>query len=158
MSRRTEASDVQDVIAETFLTAWRRFDELPIDPVPWLFVTARNVMANRNRSTQRRRTLDDKLSSELRGSGSYALSNDESDIDQQLLAAIAELPEGEREAFMLVALDGLNARRASHVLGCSPATFRMRLHRARQKLKQQLGAIRPLVQLTDIRPSLEETR
>lgn len=159
VSRRTAVSEIQDVIAETFLTAWRRFDELPTDPVPWLFVTARNVLANRHRSDQRRRTLDDRLMTEFAGSVQPESRTDLSEVDQQLVAAIARLPEGEREAFMLVAWDGLDAHRASRALGCSPATFRMRLHRARQKLKQQIGSSRPFVQLVDTpRPSLEETR
>lgn len=158
VSRRTAVSDVQDVIAETFLTAWRRFDELPTDAIPWLFVTARNVMANRHRSDQRRRTVDDKLTSEFVGSAQPESHTDLSEIDQRLVAAIARLPEAEREAFMLVAWDGLDAHRASRALGCSPATFRMRLHRARQKLKKQIGPSRPFVQLADNRPSLEETR
>jgi RNA polymerase sigma factor (sigma-70 family) len=157
VSRRTVASEVQDVVADTFLTAWRRFDELPTDPVPWLFVTARKVMANRHRSAQRRRTLDDKLTESVL-SGHHKSGTYLSDVDQQLLAAIVRLPEAEREAFMLVAWDGLDGHQASRAAGCSAATFRMRLHRARQKLKQQIGPQRPFVQLTDIQPSLEETR
>ena len=158
VSRRTAVSEVQDVIAETFLIAWRRFDKLPTDPIPWLFVTARNVMANRHRSDQRRRTLDDKLTSEFVGSVQPESRTDLSEIDQQLVAAIARLPEAEREAFMLFAWDGLDPTRASRAAGCSAATFRMRLHRARQKLKQQIRPPRPFVQLADTQPSLEETR
>lgn len=158
VSRRTAVSEVQDVIAETFLIAWRRFDELPTDPIPWLFVTARHVMANSHRLDQRRRTLDDKLTSHFAGSVEPESRTDLSEIDQQLVTAITRLPQAEREAFILVAWDGLDAYRASRALGCSPATFRMRLHRARQKLKQQIGPSRPFVQLADTQPSLEETR
>lgn len=158
VSRRTAVSEVQDVIAETFLIAWRRFDDLPADPVPWLFVTARNVIANRHRSDERRRTLDDKLANEFVVPVEPDSRTDLSEIDQQLVAAIARLPEAEREAFMLVAWDGLDPTRASRAAGCSPATFRMRLHRARQKLKHQIGPSRPFVQLTDTQPTLEETR
>lgn len=158
VSRRTSVTEVQDVVAETFLTAWRRIEELPIDPVPWLFVTARNVIANRHRADQRRRTLGDKLTGEFMASGYGESPGDSSDVDQQLLTAIARLPEAEREAFMLVAWDGLDARRASRASGCTPATLRMRLHRARRKLKEQIEPTRPFVPLTDVRPSLEDTR
>lgn len=158
VSRRTPVSDVQDVIAETFLTAWRRFDELPPDPIPWLFITARNVMANRHRSTQRRRTLGRRLTSELQVPVQLDRPPHLTEIDQQLLTAIGRLPDAEREAFMLVAWDGLDPQRAAQALGCSAATFRMRLHRARQKLKQQIRPPRPFVQVADAQPSLEETR
>ena len=156
VARRTAPGEVQDVVAETFLTAWRRFDELPDDAVPWLFVTARNVMANRARSTRRRRALQDKLSAtspETRPQPSPDLS----EVDRRLLAAIRELPAAQREAFMLVAWDDLDVRRASQVAGCSAATFRMRLHRARRRLKQRM-ANRPFPDLTTKRTAVEESR
>ena len=155
VSRRTPSTDVQDVIADTFLTAWRRFDDLPHDPLPWLFVTARKLIANRHRSTERRGALYDKLKADA-PSWSEQPADDLSDVDRRLLAAIAELPGAEREAFMLVAWDGLDARRASRAAGCSAATFRMRLHRARRRLKQEIGPERPFVHLADSK--LEETR
>lgn len=155
VSRRTPSTDVQDVVADAFLTAWRRFDDLPHDPLPWLFVTARKLIANRHRSTERRGALYDKLKAEAPMSSQQA-AHDLSDIDRRLLAAISELPDAEREAFMLVAWDGLDRRRAARAAGCSAATFRMRLHRARRRLKNEIGPERPFVQLADIQ--LEETR
>lgn len=158
VSRRTAANDVQDVVADTFLTAWRRFDELPQDAVPWLFVTARRLIANRHRSTQRRRALDDKLAGGPAWLFEQPPPSDLPEVDQQLLAAIAELPDAEREAFMLVAWDGLDATRASRAAGCSAATFRMRLHRARRRLRRQIGPYRPCTSPTDIRTTVEESR
>jgi RNA polymerase sigma-70 factor, ECF subfamily len=155
VARRTAANDVQDVVADTFLTAWRRFDELPQDPIPWLLVTARKLIANRHRSTGRRAALYDKLAA---GSpwNFESTTPELSEIDQGLLAAIAQLPEAQREAFMLVAWDGLDVQRASRAAGCSAATFRMRLHRARRRLKQKIGSPRPFVPITET--SLEESR
>jgi RNA polymerase sigma-70 factor (ECF subfamily) len=157
VARRTAAHDVQDVVAETFLTAWRRLDDLPGDAVPWLFVTARNVMANRHRSSERRRALENKLASASPWLPGAPVTSDLSEIDQRLLEAIAELPEAEREAFMLIAWDGLDPARAARAAGCSAPAFRMRLHRARRRLKEQIGPHRPFVPLTEI-PSLKETR
>jgi RNA polymerase sigma-70 factor (ECF subfamily) len=34
-----------DVVAETFLVAWRRLDDVPADPLPWLYGVARRVLA-----------------------------------------------------------------------------------------------------------------
>ena len=156
VARRTAASDVQDVVSDTFLVAWRRFDELPQDPVPWLFVTARNVIGNRRRSSARHSALRDKLAAGPAWIDEPARS-DLSEVDQRLLRAIAALPEAEREAFMLVAWDGLDASRASRAAGCSAATFRMRLHRARRRLRQQVGPQRPFAPLTEAH-TLEESR
>jgi RNA polymerase sigma-70 factor, ECF subfamily len=156
VSRRTDRAEVQDVVSETFLTAWRRFAELPDDPVPWLFVTARKMIANRHRSMERKRALHDKVAADVR----WVLEDETqpSEIDKRLLNAIAELPPAEREAFMLVAWDGLDVRRAAKAAACGTGTFRVRLHRARQRLKDQIGAQRPFVRLPDVQPSPEETR
>jgi DNA-directed RNA polymerase specialized sigma24 family protein len=53
--RRADLPSVDDVVGETFLIAWRRRRELPADPRPWLFRTARNVLLNdsRRRSAHR---------------------------------------------------------------------------------------------------------
>jgi RNA polymerase sigma-70 factor (ECF subfamily) len=37
-------------LAETFLVAWRRLDDVPDDPLPWLYRVARRVLANQRRS------------------------------------------------------------------------------------------------------------
>lgn len=51
--RHTEAHDCDDVVAEVFAIAWRRRAAIPPDPLPWLLVVARNVLANRRRTAAR---------------------------------------------------------------------------------------------------------
>src|SRR6478672_12798585 len=62
--RRADPADADDVVAETFLVAWRRFDEMPSDPRPWLLSVARNVLANRRRSDRRQVSLSDRLAAD----------------------------------------------------------------------------------------------
>jgi RNA polymerase sigma factor (sigma-70 family) len=152
-ARRVEADDVQDVVSEVFLAAWRRLDDLPEDALPWLFAAARNVVANRRRSRARRRALDDKLA--------HAGSSPEDgpavlEVDARLLAAIRRLPESEREAFMLVAWDGLDHARAARAAGCTPAAFRVRLHRARRRLRNEVDRDAPLATLAGMNSSVKE--
>ena len=57
--RRTDnTDDAADVLAETFLVAWRRPDEIPPGPQArlWLYGTARRVLANQRRAERRRLT------------------------------------------------------------------------------------------------------
>jgi RNA polymerase sigma-70 factor (ECF subfamily) len=55
--RRAHPMNVDDIVGETFLAAWRRRRELPENPRPWLFGAARNVMLNANRGMRRQAAL-----------------------------------------------------------------------------------------------------
>ena len=67
--RRVERPEsAADVVADTFLIAWRRIDEIPDEQArPWLFGVARNVMANHQRADRRRADLGARLRQELIG-------------------------------------------------------------------------------------------
>jgi RNA polymerase sigma-70 factor (ECF subfamily) len=62
---------------------------------------------------------------------------------RRMLAAIDRLPEGEREAFDLVRIQGLTQAEAAEVLGISAATVNRRLNRGLQLLAEILGDLRP---------------
>ncbi|MDQ6777033.1 MAG: sigma-70 family RNA polymerase sigma factor [Actinomycetota bacterium] len=135
--RRASEFVVEDVVAETFLVAWRRFSEIGGDPLPWLLGVARRVLANELRGDRRRVALVDRL----QGLTGTATSSWESpaEINGVLAAALGRLSEREREVLLLVAWDGLDPARAAQVLGCSPTAFRVRLHRARRRIAKELA-------------------
>jgi RNA polymerase sigma-70 factor (ECF subfamily) len=134
-TRRVPAEAVQDVVSETFLAAWRRYDELRGDPLPWLLGVARRIAANQLRGDARRVALTDRLSAER-----TELVSSGGDRSSRLALALAELSERDREALLLVAWDGLEYRLAAHVVGCRSATFAVRKHRARRRLERALAA------------------
>jgi RNA polymerase sigma-70 factor (ECF subfamily) len=55
-----------------------------------------------------------------------------------VIAALGALRTADREVLCLVAWDGLDNKEAAEVLGCSPKTFAVRLHRARTRLEKAL--------------------
>jgi RNA polymerase sigma-70 factor (ECF subfamily) len=122
-----------EVVSETFAIAWRRLDDVPEPALPWLLGVARNVLRDTIRAQVRREAL----SAELR---SWAEGDVAEQVTERLsvLKALAELPEDDREVLILVAWQGLSPRDAARVVGCSPATFRVRLHRARKRLQRKL--------------------
>ena len=115
-------------------------------------------MANRHRSTSRERALADKLKTSPAWRFEPSPTDELQEIDQRLVSAITDLPAAEREAFLLIAWDGLNPARAAVAADCSPATFRMRLHRARKRLRQQMGDVHSLTPLPELKIPLEENR
>jgi RNA polymerase sigma-70 factor (ECF subfamily) len=135
-ARRVPAAAIQDVVADTFLTAWRRYPELSGEPLPWLLGIARRTAANQRRGGARRDALQERLRREQHTSDELpALGGD----DAQLAAALATLSERDREALTLVAWDGLEHRIAASVMGCSTGAFTVRVHRARRKLERSLA-------------------
>ncbi len=127
------------MLAETFLTAWRRLEDVPHDELPWLLGVARRHIANRRRSAHRVNAVTEKLAATIPLPASHPSPALEGPLDNALVRSIRNLPEKEREAFMLVAWDGLDPTQAALVAGCSATTFRVRLHRARSRLKRELA-------------------
>lgn len=125
-----------DVAGETFLVAWRRIAAVPEAALPWLLGVARNVVRERYRDAVRQAGL----AAELRAWAEEAGDDIADGVAERaaVLAALARLPERDRELLTLLAWHGLAARDAARVLGCSTATFFVRLHRARRRLARAL--------------------
>jgi RNA polymerase sigma-70 factor (ECF subfamily) len=138
--RRVERpEDGADVIAETFLVAWRRLDEVPHGEQArlWLYGVARRALANQRRGEQRRTALAERLRAELATApAAYQSESRLSEIGD----ALARLSEGERELLRLEGWEGLDSGQIATVLGISPNAVRIRLHRARKRLTRELAA------------------
>jgi RNA polymerase sigma-70 factor (ECF subfamily) len=136
--RRAPADESADVVAETFLVAWRRLSDVPEgdDARLWLYGTARRVLANRARSERRRDRLTIRL---LQERPAPTRSEEPRHETGAVAAAFHALRPDERELLALVAWEGLDANEVARVLGCSPNAVRIRLHRARRKLARALA-------------------
>jgi RNA polymerase sigma-70 factor (ECF subfamily) len=135
--RRVPKEDAKDVVAETFLVAWRRLEQVPAEPVPWFLSVARNVISTKLRSDRRRSNLQSRLEAT---SGDLPYSDPANRLDerQRLAEGFRLLTETDREILMLLAWDGLSIREAAAVLGCTPASCSVRLHRARERLEAHM--------------------
>lgn len=129
---RAGREHADDVVAETFLVAWRRLADVPAKPLPWLLGVARNVVHERYRDQVRQSALAAELRAWVREA--------EEDVAEHVtdraavLVALAALGDADREILTLVAWHGLAARDAARVVGCSTATFFVRLHRTYRML------------------------
>jgi len=134
--RHCGPDDADDIVSETFAAAWRRIEIVPDVALPWLLVTAGNVIRNRRRADIRRSTLAANLAKvhESATAGADELVAERS----HLIAALERLSDLEREALLLVAWDGLDPRGAAEVARCAPRAFRARLARARARLATEL--------------------
>jgi RNA polymerase sigma-70 factor, ECF subfamily len=134
---RIDPERAKDVAAETFLVAWRRLDEVPEEPRPWLFGVARRVIAGQFRSAARRDALAVRLEAEPSGGADPDLAGMLGDRGE-VLAAFTALRERDREVLRLVTWDGLDAAEAAQVLSVTKLAFAVRLHRARRRFREEL--------------------
>lgn len=134
--RTTALGDAEDVAAETFTIAWRRFADIPDDPaaLPWLLAVARRVIANQRRSAARRLRLVDRLRD---------FGRPRCDIGRTeggpALAALARLSADDQELLRLVAWDDLSHAEIAATLGISVNAVAIRLHRARGRLRAAIA-------------------
>jgi RNA polymerase sigma-70 factor (ECF subfamily) len=141
--RRASEDVIDDIVAETFLVAWRRLDDVPEPPLPWLLAVARRVLSTHRRGDRRRRELGSRLAT-TQSLSPPAVSDDG---EGRAIAALAALPEKDREALMLIAWEGLTPMQAAVVLNEPAVRFRVRLHRAKRRIRillEQPSSARPL--------------
>lgn len=133
--RRVGHDLAEEVLAETFLIAWRRLADVPGDPLPWLLVVARNTISSQRRSAYRARAIEHEMG-RIQELAHRADSADSTVLERDtMLRALATLTSAQREALLLVSWDGLSPDKAAAVAGCTTGTFRVRLHRARQRMR-----------------------
>jgi RNA polymerase sigma factor (sigma-70 family) len=146
VTRRVGPGLAEDIVAETFLVAFRRrdsYDRGRTDARPWLYGIATNVM-RRNRRDEIRalRTL------ERTGVDPVLAESFADQVDGQVAAAatsrllapvLARLDAGQRDVLLLIAWAGLTLDEVAEVLRIPQGTARSRLNRARTKLRAALG-------------------
>jgi len=137
-ARHRGARDADAIAGEAMAIAWRRLADVPVDDSrPWLINTVRNLLL-----AERRREP---------ATGSQSLANleleapleplpPELELDPELAAGLRALSEEYREALLLIAWDDLTPAQAARSLGMSRTAFRVRLHRARRRLTDELAA------------------
>jgi len=130
---RRRAEDVDDVVQQVFLTAWRRLDVVPDEPRAWLLTVARNVLFNQQRAGRRRSALAVRVTSTTEVATSIDASPDD---HAGLRAAWTALTDDERELLALTAWDELTTAEAAQVLGVTRTACAMRLSRARRHLRK----------------------
>lgn len=147
LRRADGEADAHDVVAETYLVAWRRLEDVPDGDRArlWLYGTARRVLANQHRARRRREQLTARVAADpavggLVGARSPDPAERAVDGDRRVAAAFARVPEAHREVLVLVGWEGLDAGEVAEVLGCTRTTARVRLHRARRRFAAELAA------------------
>jgi RNA polymerase sigma-70 factor (ECF subfamily) len=139
--RRLPVDVVDDVLAEIFLTAWRRIDEIPTESeLVWLYRVARNVVANQRRGMARRVRLVARVLT-FRSVGDVELGASPIAQDRWIVDALSTLSSSDQELIRLRTWEELTSAEIAVVLGITSAAVNMRLNRARRRLERALGSM-----------------
>jgi RNA polymerase sigma factor (sigma-70 family) len=134
----------EDVLSATFLTAWRRRGEVRFVAAsarPWLLAVAANEARTEWRRSTRHRRLADRVGPPpdvVDHSDQVVASLDDRRRVHDVLAAVADLPAGQRAAVALCLVAEVSHADAARALGIPETTLRSRLHRARARLRDVL--------------------
>jgi RNA polymerase sigma-70 factor (ECF subfamily) len=132
---RRDPALADDIVAETFLVAWRRLSDVPASPRPWLIGVARHTRLNQRRSAQRQRAVAERVAEATPS----VVGDAEDPVASELVhAALARLAERDREVLTLSVWDHLDRASIAQVLGCSQANVSVRLHRARRRFAAEI--------------------
>ncbi|MCB0994762.1 MAG: sigma-70 family RNA polymerase sigma factor [Acidimicrobiales bacterium] len=139
LRRVTDPVDAAEVVAETFLVAWRRLDDVATGDGerPWLYGVARRVLANQRRGYERR----DRLRTRLGGLATRVVAEVAPPAgptaDERVAAALDRLSDDDAELLRLTYWDGLAPRELALVFDLEPSSLRSRLTRARDRFRVQ---------------------
>jgi RNA polymerase sigma-70 factor (ECF subfamily) len=129
-ARRRGSRDADGIAAEAMSIAWRRLADVPRDdPLPWLYTTARNLLLAERRASARTAGAAPEPA---------APAPEVHELDPQLDRALRSLSPADRESLLLVAWEDLAPAQAARALGLTPTAFRVRLLRARRRLRAAL--------------------
>lgn len=141
-ARRVSRDRVEDAVAETFMTAWRRLDDIPEGEAElrWLYGVAYKVVGKQWRTGSRSGRLQGKL--EAVGIDPVPIPEDvvvageESDL---VLDALKRLSSLDREVLLMAAWEELRHQEIAEVLGIRPDAVRQRFHKAKKRLTDEFN-------------------
>lgn len=143
-SLATNHAEAEDLLQDTIVRAWRGIDRFDgRHPRAWLFTIMRNAHASRHRRRRPRLLTAAEIESPNVERGPQHLEPDHSverGLGPELDAALAALPDTFRGVVVLVDIDGLSYEEAAAALGVPLGTVMSRLHRARRRMRHQLGS------------------
>jgi RNA polymerase sigma factor (sigma-70 family) len=156
--RRLGQDAADDIVAETFLLAFRQrdsYDQTRTNARPWLYGIATNLISRHHRAEIRlyralARTGADPVMEPFTDQVDDRVSA--STASRRLAAGLARLSEELRDTLLLVAWGDLSYEEAATALGVPVGTVRSRMSRARSKLRQTLGDTNPVASEEGLQP------
>jgi RNA polymerase sigma-70 factor (ECF subfamily) len=146
IARRAGRQAADDLVAETFLVAFRkrrRYDLSHPDAGPWLYGIATNLIGQHRREEIRQFRIRQAAIPELSAPGhADRVATEVTAVTMRaaLAAALASLPGGDRDVLLLTAWEQLSYDETARALDIPVGTVRSRLHRCRERVREALAS------------------
>jgi RNA polymerase sigma factor (sigma-70 family) len=140
LRRVVSKPDAADLLAETFLVAWRKLDEVPFGEAGrlWLFGVSRRVLGNHHRHERTEEVLVEHLRQQVGLQADIHMTHRTVPFDDIIASALDRLHTADREIIELSAWERLSPSQIARVIDMKPGAVRVRLHRLRRTLAAQL--------------------
>ena len=142
--RRSAPDRVDDVVAETFLVAWRRIEDVPAAEaaLPWLYSVAYRVLSTHFRGRSRQRRLEEKLTNvgvePVSSTEDFIITSEDS---AQVFEAMSRLRSTDQEILKLTVWEELTHAEIGEVLGIGVGAVKQRALVARKNLTREYNRI-----------------
>lgn len=135
-------ADADDACQEAFLDALTHLEDCrePAKFAGWLMTIVRNRALNRRRYLKRREAEPLEVGELVASGEDPARATERAELRDRLLAALATLPQAQRDVVLLFDVDGRPHAEVAALLGISEVSSRLLLHRARKALRSVLAA------------------
>lgn len=156
-NRLGDRDAAEDAAEEVFTIAWRRrLDQGHVFTLPWLYQTLRHVIGNEYRRRERMVRREDSVRESLLLN---PIDSQNSNQDDAWLVreAVHKLAEPDRELVWMAYWEDLSQLEMAEILGCSLSAVKVRLLRARKRLKSHLPSELFVLteQLQSLNPDIE---
>lgn len=137
------AGDIDDIVAETFLVAWRRWDDVPADWARgWLIGVARNVVRGRQRASKRATNFVDQLSFDRVPASAGPDDEHIAELQvQSLKSALVTLKASDQEVLVLAGPYEFTLEEIALALDITTNAAGVRVHRARERLRHAFAKV-----------------
>ena len=143
------SDDAHDLVQETYYKAYRHFDKFQsgTNSKAWMFMILKNTYINDYRKSKREpykldfeqiQNFYENVKSDLATENNLVTDFYNDLLDDELTAAIDQLPTKMREVFLICDLEGYSYEETAELVQCPIGTVRSRLHRARHMLQEIL--------------------
>ena len=147
--RRIGPDDAEDILADTFLEAFRQRDRYDLgrpDALPWLYGIATHRLGRHRRSERKQLKILERSGVDPVTAAFTERSDARVDTGQaarKIAECLRRLPAGQRDALLLVTWAELSYEQAAVALGVPVGTVRSRISRARTALRDAFGGVDP---------------